>query len=142
MAGLRKPIWAVSFAPEHFRRHAFGLDAVYRTFIAETAGEPVGMVAFHGGSSSRSGASGLQVDDLYVVESWRRRGVGAQLLAAVGYEARQRGGDWVAWMVRPDNPLALAFNRGIGRKLDAGFTMYLRGPRLYRLLARVPHPDP
>jgi GNAT superfamily N-acetyltransferase len=112
------------------------------TFIAEAAGEPVGIVAFHGGFSSRRGASGLQVDDLYVVESWRRCGVGAQLLAAVGYEARQRGGDWVAWMVRPDNPLAFAFYRGIGGTLNADFTMYLRGSRLDRLVTRAPRADP
>jgi GNAT superfamily N-acetyltransferase len=122
------------FTAEQFRRHAFGPDAVYSTFVAEVDGERIGMVAFHGGFSSQIGEAGLHVVDLYVAGPWRRRGVGRRLMGAVGREARGRGCQWIAWTVRRDNPLALEFYQGIGGRVDPDVTMYLRGPTLDRLL--------
>jgi GNAT superfamily N-acetyltransferase len=122
------------FTVERFRPHAFGPDAVYRTFIAEVGDTPIGMVAFHGGFSSQNGEAGLHVVDLYVAAPWRRRGIGRELMAAVAREARRLDGHWVAWMVRRDNPLALEFYRGLGG-IDDDVTMFVRGETFERLVA-------
>jgi ribosomal protein S18 acetylase RimI-like enzyme len=125
----------------HFRRHAFGRHALYRTLVAEADGVVVGMVAFNGSFSSQGGAVGLRIVDLIVAAHWRGRGIGRRLVAAVGHQARRRGGDWVAWMVRRDNRVARGFYRALGAKLDPDLTMYLRRRRLDRLLARA-GPEP
>ena len=43
----------------------------------------------------------------------------------------------MAWMVRRDNGLAQGFYRALGAKPDPDLTMYLKWPRLARLLARA-----
>ena len=121
----------------HFRRHAFGRGAAYRTLVAEVEGRVVGMVAFNASFSSQSGAPGLRIVDLVVAPDFRGRGIGRQLMATVGRRVVEGGGDWMAWMVRRDNGLARRFYRALGAKPDPDLTMYLKGPRLARLLARA-----
>ncbi len=90
----------------------------FRALVAESAdGEIVGMAVFFFAYYTWVGKS-LYLDDLYVKEPWRGRGVGRALLEAVLAFARRHGCQRVRWQVLEWNTPAIEFYRKIGATLD------------------------
>jgi GNAT superfamily N-acetyltransferase len=108
-------------APE---KHEAGIRAILArkedaaAFVAEEAdGGPVGMVTVQLViSTAQGGPSGL-LEDLFVRESHRRRGVASALVAAVEDWCRSRGATRVQLLADAANLNALAFygERGYGK---------------------------
>src|SRR4029450_3466567 len=55
----------------------------------------------------------LHVDDLFVPEAFRPRGIGPLLMARIG-EVAAGTGSQVRWMVKPDNRRAIEFYESLG----------------------------
>src|SRR5215469_5146901 len=62
-------------------RHGFGPDPQFEALLAFVDKEPAGMAVFHSRFSTWLGRPGIYLEDLYVVEAARRRGVGRRLMA-------------------------------------------------------------
>jgi ribosomal protein S18 acetylase RimI-like enzyme len=65
----------------------------------------------------------LYLDDLYVAEPYRGRGVGALLMRRIAEIALERDVD-ARWHVELENRSAQNFYRGLGAELRARFTTY------------------
>ena len=85
-----------------------------RVVVAEAAGSIVGYCLFHFGYEATYAASGLYIVDLYVIEGWRRRGVGRSLVAEVARRAKAGGGSFVWWTAKPGNDAANAAYAKLG----------------------------
>jgi GNAT superfamily N-acetyltransferase len=81
---------AVVIKEETLIRDGFGFQPKFRSLIAEWDGEATGYALFFGFYSSLKG-SGIFLEDLFVREALRGRGIGRALLCQVARIARQEG---------------------------------------------------
>ena len=81
--------------------------------IAEVNGSAAGYAKLHNGEPEKSvaGAKPIELARLYVLREWHGRGIGAQLMRACIYEARQAGHETLWLGVWERNALAQGFYR-------------------------------
>lgn len=115
------------------RAEGFGERPRFRALIAESDGAALGYALFFPSYDTDHAARGVYMQDLYVVPSARRRGVGRALVAAVARACRDDGGCYVFWNARPENRAARAFYRAIGARDEAIRTLSLQPDALRRL---------
>ena len=106
---------AVAINEETLVRDGFGSQPKFRSLIAEWNGEAIGYALFFGIYSSLKG-SGIFLEDLFVREAFRGRGIGRALLCQVARIARQEGCYCMRWEVLEWNDLAIKFYTSLGCK--------------------------
>jgi GNAT superfamily N-acetyltransferase len=84
--------------------------------IAYAGDEPAGFAVYFHTFSTFLGRRGLYLEDLFVVPSWRGRGLGRLLLAYVARVAIERDCGRLEWSVLDWNELALGVYRKIGAR--------------------------
>jgi len=105
----------VMASEDDLRRHGFGAEPRFETLIAEIGGEPAGFALFFPDFSTFAGQPGLFLEDIFVREWARRRGVGRRLIARLAAIAIERGWPALHFHVLDWNPA-----RGFYQRL--GFT--------------------
>lgn len=121
-------------ADEHrLRRTLFGPRPYAECRIAEWDLEPVGFALFFHNYSTFLGRPGIYLEDLYVRERFRGRGVGLALLRDLAGIAVGRDCARLDWSVLDWNEPALGFYRELGaRALDDWTVHRLDGDALLR----------
>jgi GNAT superfamily N-acetyltransferase len=104
---------AVVIEEETLARDGFGAQPKFRSLIAEWDGEAIGYVLFFGIYSSCKG-SGIFLEDLFVREAFRGRGIGKALLSEVARIARLEECYGVRWEVLGWNESAIKFYKSLG----------------------------
>ncbi len=101
----------------------------------ETA--PVGFVLFFHNYSTFLGQPGLYIEDLFVIEAYRRRGFGSALLLYVARLAQERRCGRLEWSVLDWNEPAIQFYKKLGAVPMSDWTVYrITGESLRRLASR------
>lgn len=95
----------------------FGPNAIYELFVAEVAGELVGMALWYVKYSTWKGKCGF-LEDLVVKASHRGKGIGRALFEAVAAECALRDFGRMEWQVLDWNEPAIGFYRTLGAALD------------------------
>ena len=95
---------AVVATEAQLRQHGFGARPHFETLIAELDGEPAGMALFHPRFSTWTGTPTAYLEDLYVAEAVRGRGVGRALLARLAKVTLERGWTRIDFAVLDWNP--------------------------------------
>ena len=103
----------VTITEEELARDGFGKNPRFRAFIAEWDGHPAGYALIFEYYSSWSGR-GLFLEDLFVREAYRGRGIGKALLAAVARIAVEERCYGIHWEVLDWNEKAIEFYRQLG----------------------------
>jgi len=98
-------------------RWLFGPAPVAEAVIARIAGEPVGFALFFPNFSTFLGKPGIYLEDLFVRERARGKGVGRALMTHLARTAVERGWGRVEWAVLDWNAPAIRFYRGLGADL-------------------------
>ena len=104
---------AVVIKEETLTTDGFGPQPKFRSLIAEWDGEAIGYALFFGIYSSLKG-SGIFLEDLFVREVFRGRGIGRALLRQVARIARQEGSYGIRWEVLGWNEPAIKFYKLLG----------------------------
>ncbi len=104
---------AVVIDEETLVRDGFGAQPNFRSVIAEWDGQAIGYALFFGIYSSLKG-SGIFLEDLFVREVFRGRGIGRALLRQVARIARQEGSYGIRWEVLGWNESAIKFYKSLG----------------------------
>jgi GNAT superfamily N-acetyltransferase len=104
---------AVVIKEETLIRDGFGSQPKFRSLIAEWDGQAVGYALFFDIYSSFKG-SGIFLEDLFVREAFRGRGIGRALLCQVARIARQEGSYGIRWEVLGWNESAIKFYKSLG----------------------------
>jgi len=116
---------------EMLRRTLFGSPRFAEVLIAEEDGGPAGFALFFHNYSTFLGQPGIYLEDLFVREAMRGRGIGKALLARLARIARDRDCGRVEWAVLDWNAPSIAFYRSIGAvSLDDWMIMRLTGDAL------------
>lgn len=126
---------AVVATEEDLRRYGFGTEPRFEALLAFVDNRPAGFALFFPDFSTWRGRPGLYIEDLYVRDWARRRGVGRRLIARLAAIALER--DWPALhlMVLDWNP-ARGFYHRLGIEPRADWQPYgATGERLRRLAA-------
>ena len=104
---------AVVIDEETLTRDGFGVRPKFRSLIAEWNGQAIGYALFFGIYSSCKG-SGIFLEDLFVREAFRGRGIGRALLCQVAGIALQEGCYGIRWEVLGWNESAIRFYKSLG----------------------------
>src|ERR1700680_2748485 len=97
----------------HLVRDGFGPQPKFRALIAEWDGQAAGYALFFGFYSTWAGR-GLFLEDVFVREQLRGRGIGKALLAAVARIAVQEDCYGVQWEVLDWNEKAIELYKSLG----------------------------
>jgi len=118
---------------ESLRASLFGAKPAAEVVIAYAGHEPIGFALFFHNYSTFLGRAGLYLEDLFVVPSWRGRGVGRKLLGHVASVAVERACGRMEWCVLDWNESAIAFYQKLGAHvLDDWRVCRLTGTALAR----------
>lgn len=119
LAAFERAPDAVVATEEDLRRHGFGPAPQYEAILAFIDGEPAGVAVFHSRFSTWLGRPGLYLEDLYVCEQARGRGVGRRLIARLAKIAVERGWGRIDFHVLEWNPARRFYERlGLGHVGD------------------------
>jgi GNAT superfamily N-acetyltransferase len=115
-------------------RDGFCESPKFRALLAEWDGQPAAYALFFDYYSTFEGRGGLFLEDLYVRDQYRGKGIGKGLLARVASIARQQNCFGVRWQVLDWNTPAIEFYKGLGaRFMDEWKTVSLDGNALARV---------
>ncbi len=115
-------------------RDGFGEQPRFSALIAEWDGQPAGYAFFFDYYSTFEGRAALFLEDIYVRDQYRGKGIGKALLARVASVAQRQNCFGVRWQVLDWNTPAIDFYRKVGAEfLDEWKTVDLRGDALEQL---------
>ncbi len=95
-------------------RDAFGSSPKFRALIAEWDDEPAGYASFFYFYSTFQGRAALFLEDLFVLEKFRGKGIGKALLAEVARLALEEKCFGLRWEVLDWNRPAIEFYQKLG----------------------------
>jgi GNAT superfamily N-acetyltransferase len=107
----------VSGNAEALGRHLFGERPVAEAVVAEAADRLLGFALFFGTYSTFLTRPGVYLEDLFVLESERGKGIGRALLSEVRRIAEARGAGRLEWSVLDWNENAIRFYRAFGAEV-------------------------
>jgi GNAT superfamily N-acetyltransferase len=122
---------------ELLQRTIFGQRRTAEVAIGYFRNEPVGFVLFFHNFSTFLGRPGIYIEDLFVDESFRRRGFGGALLAHIAKLAAVRDCGRLEWSVLDWNEPAINFYQKLGAVPMKEWTVFrVTGDNLQRLAGR------
>jgi GNAT superfamily N-acetyltransferase len=120
------------------QRTLFGSRRTAEVAIGYLRNEPVGFVLFFHNFSTFLGRPGIYIEDLFVEESFRRRGFGGALLTHVARLAAERDCGRLEWSVLDWNEPAINFYKKLGATPMNEWTVFrVTGENLDRLAGRA-----
>jgi GNAT superfamily N-acetyltransferase len=104
----------VEATPEKLRQTLFADRPRAGVLFAEVEGTPVGFASYFSTYSTFLARPGLWLDDLFVDEEHRSRGVGEALVGRLAQMAVERDCGRIEWTAAAHNDRGLAFYRRLG----------------------------
>jgi GNAT superfamily N-acetyltransferase len=104
----------VTVAAAEIRAQMESGNPPFECLLAEYESEPVGFALFFRNYSTWTGCCGLYLEDLFVHEKYRGRGIGGALMRRLGEIVAERGWARMDWMVVNWNTNAQSFYRDHG----------------------------
>jgi GNAT superfamily N-acetyltransferase len=133
LAEFEKELDCVTIREEDLARDGFGNTARFRAFIAEWDGNAAGYALIFDFYTTWTGR-GLFLEDLFVRDSFRGRGIGRTLLAAVARIAVEEHYYGIHWEVLDWNQKAIDLYAALGGEFrDRWRPVLLAGDALKRL---------
>ena len=133
LAEFERLLEFVTIREEDLARDGFGENPRFRALIAEWDGQAAGYAIFFGYYSTWAGAA-LYLEDLFVREKFRSRGIGKALLAAVACIAVEEDCYGMHWEVLDWNHKAIELYQALGAEFpDQWRRVMLSGEALQKL---------
>jgi GNAT superfamily N-acetyltransferase len=127
----------VTITEESIARDGFGEHPRFHTLMAEWNGEAAGY-AIHFDFYSSFAGPGMFLEDVFVRESFRGKGIGKALMAEVAATALRKGFPMMRWEVLDWNRTAIDFYRGMGALLlEEWKAVQIEGEPLHRLASKA-----
>jgi GNAT superfamily N-acetyltransferase len=137
LASFEKAADQVSNTAEGIARDGFGAQPAFRALIAEWNGETAGFALFFNSYSTWRGP-GLFLEDLFVRDDFRGRGIGKTLLAHIARLAVEENRVSVKWEVLGWNQPAIEMYKALGTEfLDDWRSVVLTGDELRKLAEKT-----
>jgi GNAT superfamily N-acetyltransferase len=134
LAAYERASGAVVATEDDLRRHGFGPQRHFEALVAMVEDQPAGFALFYPDFSTWHGRPGVFLEDLYVRDWARRRGVGRRLMTRLAAIAIERGWSTLHFNVLDWNP-AQDFYHRLGLKPRAQWVPYAAMSKVLRRLA-------
>jgi GNAT superfamily N-acetyltransferase len=122
LARYEKLAHEVTATPGNFRKALSEGHA--RVLIAEWDGQPCGLALYFFNFSTFLGKRGVYLEDLFVKETHRGKGIGKALLARLARVAVENDCGRLEWWVLDWNEPSIAFYKSLGAKAMDEWTVY------------------
>lgn len=99
-------------------------DPPFECLLAEDDGAPRGFALFYRNYSTWTGRPGLYLEDLYVLEEYRGRGIAGAFMRRLREIAAERGWSRIDWAVLDWNTAAQSFYREQGARPLEQWTLW------------------
>ena len=133
LAEFEQELEFVTIREEEQARDGFGENPRFRALIAEWDGQPAGYALFFNYFSTWVG-KGLFLEDLFVREKFRKRGIGKSLLAEVARIAVKEQCYGIHWEVLDWNQKAIELYKALGAEFrDQWRPVLLSGEAMHSL---------
>lgn len=120
--------------PQDLTDNLFGADSHVRCQIAEWEQQPAGFALWFYNFSTFMGKKGLYLEDLFVRERFRGKGIGKALLQRLAVIAEASGCGRMEWVVLDWNQSAIDFYKSLGAATVEGWSITrLHGEPMSRL---------
>jgi GNAT superfamily N-acetyltransferase len=127
----------VSATADDVRAALFGPKPIAEAVLAYWGSQPVGFALYSFTFSSFLGKKGIFIENLYVEQSHRNKGIGKGLLMHMARLGRKLGCGRIEWAVLNWNERAMEFYQDLGAvPMDEWTTFRLTGDALDRLAAQ------
>lgn len=124
LADYEKLAHEVVATEQSLRETLFGAGKTAEVAIGHFDKKPAGLVLFFHNYSTFLSRPGLYIEDLFVDESYRRRGFGAALLRHVARLAIERNCGRLEWSVLDWNEPAISFYKKLGAVPMSDWTLF------------------
>ncbi len=108
----------------HITAALFGDAAVASCYLTEVDGNVAAMALWFRNFSTWDGLAGIHLEDLYVREEFRKRGLARALLSTLARECVRNGYSRLGWAVLNWNTNAIALYDSVGGKQLSDWTGY------------------
>ncbi len=122
---------AVEVTVDRLRKQMESTNPPFECLLAEDESKPLGFALFFRNYSTWRGIPGLYLEDLFVLEEYRGRGIGQMLLTHLQEIVAERGWGRMEWAVLNWNTPAQGFYRQMGARPMSEWTTW-----------RLDHPSP
>lgn len=123
--------------PDDFEVALFGPTSVCGCEIALADSEPAGHIFWHRSFSTFRGKPSIYIEDIFVREEQRRRGVAQALIRRLAEIADRDGFASIYWLMMDWNTEARDFYQSLGAEFETGVRYYrLYGEALQKLAAK------
>ena len=140
LAEFEKLSHEVVATEEKLKATLFGSRPVAEVLIAEWEGRPAGFALFFHSYSTFLAKPGIYLEDLFVRNEYRSRGIGEALLRHLASIAKERSCGRLEWSVLDWNERALKFYRGLGAQPMSEWTVQrMTEPVFTKLAASSPN---
>ena len=112
---------------EALRAELANEHGVLEALIAEVDGEPVGMATFIQSFATFANKRGIYLEDIYVTEAFRHRGVGTAIMKFLAQLAIDRNYGRIAWTTMVWNNDAIDFFAQMGTRPSDEWTAFREG---------------
>jgi len=134
LAAYERLAHEVDATPEAIDEALFGESPRVFCDIAEWDGEPVGFALWFYNFSTFRGRHGIYLEDLFVRDAMRGRGIGKALLSRLARRCLDEGLTRLEWWVLDWNEPSIAFYRSIGAQaMDEWTVQRVTGEALEQL---------
>lgn len=136
LAAFEHELEWVTIREEDLARDGFGENPRFRALIGEWSGQPAGYALFFNYFSTWVGR-GLFLEDLFVRENFRKKGIGTALLSEVARIAVEERCYGIHWEVLDWNQKAIELYKAVGAEFrDQWRPVLLTGEALTRLASK------
>lgn len=128
LAEFERKLDQVDATAEHLVREGFGANPRFHAVIGEWEGKPAGYAVYFFAFSTWAGRAHLFVEDLFVREQFRCKGIGKAMLRHMAGIAKAENCHGMRWEVLNWNTSAIEFYRSLGATLQREwFPVLLQG---------------
>jgi GNAT superfamily N-acetyltransferase len=137
LAAYEKLTHEVTATEKRLEKHLFGKERAAEVVIGEYRGIPVGFALYFFNFSTFLAKPGIYLEDLFVLEEYRRMGFGKVLLSYLATLAVERDCGRLEWAVLDWNEPSIDFYKSLGARLmDEWIITRITGAPLVELAAQ------
>ena len=119
---------------EKLSEAVFGENAFVELLIAADKNAPFAYAIYYPHFSSFRGEKGFYLEDIFVAERFRGRGIGLEILKNIARQAAERGYNRIDLQVMSTNTAALRFYERLGAEVNSSeLRLKFSGPAFERL---------